>query len=125
MSRPLPSRERLLEQFAYVPADGSVFSAKNGKAAGYVNNRGYLTLWCDGQAWQGHRLIYKMAHGVDPGDLFVDHIDGNRSNNALDNLQLVNNQQNQHKSKVCNNNPKTINGKHTEHGKASRRKNCT
>ena len=36
-----------------------------------------------------NRLAYYMYWGDDPGTLVVDHIDGNRSNNAIHNLRAV------------------------------------
>ena len=37
-----------------------------------------------------HRIVWAVVHGEDPGNYQVDHIDNNRGNNAIDNLRLVN-----------------------------------
>lgn len=117
MNRSLPSLSVLTEKFQYSPDSGTFYSHITGKNVGSINNRGYVSLYINNQYYQAHRIAYYMQSNVDPGEMMVDHIDGNRSNNCWNNLQLVTNQQNQHKSKVCNNNPQTIKGKYTEHGK--------
>ena len=64
-----------------------------------------------------NRIIYKLMTGDDPGQLYVDHMDGDRTNNRIENLQLVTPQQNTHKSKAVNKQPKSIYGTLTEYGK--------
>lgn len=46
------------------------------------------------QVWQLSRVIWGLHNG-DPGDLMVDHIDGDPSNNRIGNLRLATNSQNQ------------------------------
>jgi len=41
-----------------------------------------------------HRVIYALANGPIPAGLYIDHIDGNKSNNLLSNLRLVTHQEN-------------------------------
>jgi len=41
-----------------------------------------------------HRVIWVLAHGPIPAGLFIDHIDGDKLNNSLDNLRLVNSREN-------------------------------
>jgi len=42
----------------------------------------------DGKLYQASRIIYFMAHGVDPYPMQVDHEDINSLNNSVDNLRL-------------------------------------
>lgn len=57
----------------------------NGKEAGYDNGSGYKKLSIYGKQYYAHRIIYLMQHGVMPK--LIDHIDGNPSNNAIENLR--------------------------------------
>jgi len=36
-----------------------------------------------------HRVVYLLAHGEDPGNHFIDHIDGDPSNNSPTNLRIA------------------------------------
>lgn len=46
-----------------------------------------------------HRLIWKLVTGDDPGQMEVDHINRNRSDNRWCNLRLVSHSQNQNNAK--------------------------
>ena len=112
MHRPIPEAAHQL-----IYEDGCLY--RNGKRAGSVSGR-YRMVGIDKQYLLEHRVIWYLHHG-EPGDMMVDHIDGDCFNNRIENLQLVTNQQNQHKSKACNYQPKTINGTYTDYGRSSRR----
>jgi len=45
-----------------------------------------------------HRFIYECVHGIIPPKMEIDHIDDNRANNNISNLQLLTHQQNCKKS---------------------------
>jgi hypothetical protein len=87
----LPSTEYLKEIFDY--EDGWLIR-KQGKSgvpagkAGTVTTRGYVQLRIDGQIYWGHRLIWAWHYG-DPGDLYIDHVDRDKTNNRIENLKLV------------------------------------
>lgn len=49
-----------------------------------------------------HRIVYECFHGVLPAGLQVDHVDGNRYNNALSNLQALTTKQHAHKTALDN-----------------------
>jgi hypothetical protein len=69
---------------------GKVITAKNKCGYSYV----FLTYECKAYFILGHRLAWFLHYGNLPNNL-IDHIDGNRTNNKIDNLRDVTNQQNQ------------------------------
>lgn len=67
---------------------------KAGSKAGSVTHEGYMRVMVNGKEYKIHRLIFLMHHGYFPE--MIDHINGNRSDNRIENLRPATNQQNQH-----------------------------
>lgn len=59
---------------------------------GTPHHKGYLNIKCHGKIMKKHRVIMEAFHGK--SDLTVDHIDGNKANNSIDNLEYVTNSEN-------------------------------
>ena len=92
------TQDLLHELFAY--KDNQLFwrSKRNpmidlSKPAGTLNTKGYLRIGINGKIYYAHRFVFLMHHGYLPEQ--IDHIDGNRANNAIENLRPATNSQNQ------------------------------
>jgi len=103
---PLPSQERLQELFEYSVITGELYnrvtrhhSAPAGTNAGSLNCRGYLCIQLDRTKYLVHRLVWRLVTGEDPGSLQIDHIDGDKTNNAWHNLRLATYNQNNQNAK--------------------------
>lgn len=102
-----PTKNELLKLFKY--KDGDLFNnfdrssrALQGHVVGSKHSGGYLRLSIDYKSHQAHRLVWIMHNGSIPDGLFIDHINGIRNDNRIENLRLVTRQENgfnDHKAK--------------------------
>jgi hypothetical protein len=77
---------------------------RQGAVAGCKNMSGYWGIHIEGFEYKAHRLAWLYVHGEWPSGQ-IDHIDGNRINNAIGNLRDVSkhlNMQNQRKPQKSN-----------------------
>lgn len=93
--------ERLKALFYY--KDGKLFnkisrgSVRKDTETGYVAEDGYRRARVDGRYYYVHRLVWFLLTNKEvPEDLFIDHIDGNRLNNHIENLRLATSLENQY-----------------------------
>lgn len=101
------SQEELKQIFIY--KDGQLFwrEKTNNRIntvnpAGNKTPLGYVRVRINNEMYMLHRVVYKYFHGEVTG--FIDHIDGNRSNNKIENLRLCSWGQNQQNAKLKSNN---------------------
>ena len=66
-----------------------------GDKAGHIGAGGYFRVQLFGKKYLVHRIIWEMFNGEIPKGLQIDHINGIRDDNRIDNLRLVTNGQNQ------------------------------
>lgn len=61
-----------------------------GDVAGTKNGGGYYTVSCKGSGnLLAHRVIWAIVNGEDPLNFVIDHIDGDRQNNKIENLRKI------------------------------------
>lgn len=78
---------------------------KIGATAGCKKD-GYVQIRLDKKSYLAHRLAWLYVHGVTP-DEFVDHIDGDKSNNRITNLRPATMSQNRQNIRSATKNSKT------------------
>jgi len=93
------TQDLLKELFYY--ADGKLFNKtqrsiriKVGEEAGTLLTNGYRAIGINRKIHRSHKLIYIYHNGEIADGLYVDHIDRVRSNNNIENLRLVTQQEN-------------------------------
>ena len=128
--KPQLSQVRLRELFDYKAETGlliwrprplsdfksrQVFSAwktrYSGKVAGCVQN-GYRIIRFDNVSYRAHRLIWVFHHGEIPDGKEIDHINGSRSDNTLENLRLATHAENLRNAGANRNNTSGRKGVH-------------
>ena len=87
-----------------ITADGRVWSYLNNKWLKLKISKGYhLARLCkEGKVYNFlvHRLVYETFKGIIPKGLVVDHVDSNRLNNNIGNLQLLTPSENSRKANL-------------------------
>jgi hypothetical protein len=92
---------------------------KAGKSVGSVDSTGYYQTRFLSHSYKLHRLCWLLYYKEDPGSMCVDHIDGNKINNKIENLRLATYQQNRFNSPLRSNNKTGATGVYW-----SKRSNC-
>ena len=108
MANPLPDYEELWRIFHYDPETGLLTSKiprannreKVGSVVGTPNSSGFLEVGIGYTRYKQHRLIWKMMTGDDPGEMIIDHIDRDFTNNKWSNLRICTKLQNNHNRTV-------------------------
>lgn len=93
------THKKLLELLHYNPLTGLFnwridigYRTKAGNAAGSKHHQGYIFIGIDRKQYGAHRLAWFYMTGTSPSN--IDHIDGDRANNAYSNLREASRAQN-------------------------------
>ena len=107
------AQQKLHELFEY--RDGKLFwkirkaaCVYIGNEAGSIDKKGYRRVMINNKSYKTHRLVFMMHYGYLPKQ--VDHIDGNKLNNNIENLRQATHGQNRQNSKIQKNNTSGVKG---------------
>lgn len=81
--------------FKYEPATGHLINrsrrikSREGAVSGWVHVDGYVQVYAFGGGHLAHRVIWEMVNGPIPDGMEIDHINGRRTDNRLQNLRVV------------------------------------
>ncbi len=95
----LPDLKYLREIFRYEPDTGKLINRvhRNSKspkgAEATARSKGYGSVSIKGKNYKTHRVIWYLYYGVQPSKQ-IDHIDGDKLNNKIENLREVENKEN-------------------------------
>jgi hypothetical protein len=107
------NQTKLKNLFDYV--DGKLFwkvanspRIKVGQEAGYLRKDGYRYVQIDCKGYRSHRLIFLLHNGYLPTE--IDHVDGDLTNNKINNLREATRDQNMFNTKTPRHNTSGIKG---------------
>lgn len=87
----------------FIYENGQLLNAKTKHVYHNKDRDGYIRVRINGIEYRAHRIIWEMHNGPIPVGMLIDHIDGNVSNNKIENLRLATRQQNNaNRSKMLN-----------------------
>jgi len=114
---PLPSQDKLRSLFFYTPETGELkwrirIPNKIGlyQPVGHKDVTGYLATRIKGKMFRVHRLIWMLHYGEDPGLLHIDHVNGIKDDNRIQNLRLATQSQNACNCKMRSHNTSGVRG---------------
>lgn len=103
------TQQQISEIFEYT--DGALYWKKpahkskeylTGTLAGSIHKTGYRHITLFNRIEKAHRLIFMLHHGYVPNE--IDHINGDRSDNRIENLRETTRSQNQYNKGMCKSN---------------------
>ena len=117
-SKPYPSQEELHELFTLRDDISQPLIWKMrpnvririGDVAGCLGTKNYYLIRIDRKNYRLHRLIWIYHNGDIPDGMIVDHVDGNRTNNRIENLRLATYSENNYNRKTASNNTSGVKG---------------
>jgi hypothetical protein len=102
------TQEELHERFTYDSEAGNLINKKKNVIVGTVHPRGYIVVHINYKLYAVHRLVYIYHHGSIPDEYVIDHIDHNKRNNRIENLQAIKGSENSRKKKIIRSGYKNV-----------------
>ena len=106
MAAPHPIDIEMMRRFfSYDPDTGVITwretrgKGMSGCAAGTKNYEGYIRIHCMGRSYKAHRIAWALFHNEQP-PVYIDHINGQRDDNRINNLRACKNQENCQNSRM-------------------------
>lgn len=85
----------------YIISDmGTLYSIDKKKYINSVDTGGYIRLSYEGKSYGLNRLIYTVFKGEIPKNKIIDHINSNKLDNSISNLQAISTTDNNKRSRV-------------------------
>lgn len=114
-------QKRLLELFDYISTTGEWKWIKKphpnstvrvGQVAGHIDKRGYVSIQINRYHYYAHRLAWTYMYGDYPEGVepLIDHINGNPSDNRIENLRVSSQSKNMKNVRMCVRNTSGIMG---------------
>ena len=70
-------------------AEQGVVIGKRGKPVGRLDTHGYVAVSDGGHTYRAHRMIWQHVHGQIPAGMEINHKNGIKTDNRIENLELV------------------------------------
>lgn len=122
--------ESAKNRFHYDPEEGKFYRmrgrATNRRVAEEVefSNHGYIVLCFLSTKFMAHRIAWAMVYGDLADDVFIDHIDGDKKNNKINNLRIATKQQNAWNVGLAKQNTSGVKGVHFDSHSKMWRASC-